>query len=187
MPLLLQPCFDPRLVADAQSDQFLIALHQMGHTTLSNADATCQEGLMHFGYTAVFPKAPPSDQGNHLSAKLAMGQGPAPFFLRMAALMKPWTTRLDTVTHHQGQFPQGRRAWSRSDDDDRPPRVADHTAHSALATGSTSSHASLRDAGFVGPSSCSLLGLSPSFFFPAYTPCQPRFAIQRKKTISSRI
>src|SRR5436309_2767018 len=81
-PRLLQAGLDALLIRHAQGDQFLIALHQMRHTTLGNADATGQEGLMHFGHTAVVPKAPPSYQSNHLSAKLAMGQGPAPFFLR---------------------------------------------------------------------------------------------------------
>src|SRR6266568_532214 len=41
--LLLQPRREPRLVSGAQGDQFLIAVHQMRHTALSNTDTTCQE------------------------------------------------------------------------------------------------------------------------------------------------
>ena len=86
----------------------------MGHTALCNGDATCQEGLMHFGHTAVFPKAPPANQGNHLQAKLAMWERPAPFFLRTVALMKARTVRLHTLPHHQRQFAQTRERGHRA-------------------------------------------------------------------------
>ncbi len=55
-PLLLQACLEPRLVSDAQGDQFFIALHQRGHTALGNTDPAHQEGLMHFANIAVCAK-----------------------------------------------------------------------------------------------------------------------------------
>jgi hypothetical protein len=70
--LLLQPGFDAFLVGDAQGDQFLIAMHQMGHAAQGDGDASCLQGLMHFRYTAMLPEAPLANQGNDVQAKLAM-------------------------------------------------------------------------------------------------------------------
>src|SRR5256714_4965106 len=81
VPLLLQACLDALLIRETQGHQFFIALHQIGHTTLGNADATCLKCLMHLRHTAMFSKAPLTNQGNHFQAKFAMGQRPAPFLL----------------------------------------------------------------------------------------------------------
>src|SRR2546421_12132351 len=78
----------------------------MRHTALSNAHASRQEGLMHFRHTAVFAETPAANQGNHLQAKFAMWQCPSPFFFGTGVFVKAWTVWLDTLTHHQGQFPQ---------------------------------------------------------------------------------
>src|SRR6266700_5025195 len=91
-----------------------IALHQIGHTTLCNAHASCQERLMHFGHTAVVAKTPLTDQGNHFQAEFAMWQRPAPFFFRSITLMKARTVGLDTLTYYQGQFPQTREHGDRA-------------------------------------------------------------------------
>src|SRR6266704_4018599 len=91
-----------------------IALHQMGDTALCNADATRDEHLMHLRHTAMFPKAPPTDQRNDLQAKLAMWQRPTPFFLWTVALMKARTGWLDTLTDDQGQFPETRQRGHRA-------------------------------------------------------------------------
>src|SRR6266566_7934863 len=112
--LLLQACLDPLVIADAQSHQFLIALHQMGHTALRNADATRYQGLVHFGHTAVFAKTPLANQGNHFQAEFAMRQRPAPFFFGTVALMKARTAWRDTLTHHGSQFPETRECGDRA-------------------------------------------------------------------------
>jgi len=71
--LLLEPRFDPFLIRQAQGDQFLIAVHQMGHTAQRNADPACHQGLMHFWHTAMLPKTKLPNQGNHVQAKFTMG------------------------------------------------------------------------------------------------------------------
>src|SRR5207244_10021515 len=102
---LRQACLDARLIRHTQGHQLFIALHQIGHTALRNTDATCLKRLVPLRYTAMFPEAPLTDQGNHFQAKLAMRQRPAPFFFRSIPLMKARTGRLDTLTHNEGQLP----------------------------------------------------------------------------------
>src|SRR5438874_6775164 len=106
--LLLQACLDALLICDTQGHQFFIALHQIGHAALRNTNATCGKRLMHLRNTAMFPKAPLTNQRNHLQAKLAVWQRPAPFLLWSVGLMETRTTWLNTLTHHQSQSPQTR-------------------------------------------------------------------------------
>ena len=63
---------------------------------------------MHFGDTAVLAKTPLTNQGNHFQAEFAMRQRPVPFFFRSIPLMKARTSRLDTLTDYQSEFPQTR-------------------------------------------------------------------------------
>src|SRR5712692_3996608 len=61
---------------------------------------------MHLGHAAVFAKTPVANQGNHLQAKFAMWQRPAPFFFGPVGDMIARTLRLDTATHDNRQFPE---------------------------------------------------------------------------------
>jgi hypothetical protein len=96
--LFLEPGFDALLIGDAQGNQFLIAVHQMGYTAQGNTDPARHEGLMHFGHAAVFPKPPLANQSNDLQAKFAVRQGPAPFFFGTLAAMVVGAGRLDAPT-----------------------------------------------------------------------------------------
>src|SRR5438309_6430956 len=112
--LLLQSRLDSVLIRDAQGHHFFIALHQIGHTALRNTNATCLKRLMHLRNTAMFPEAPLTNQRNHLQAKLAVWQRPAPFLLWSVGLMETRTTWLNTLTHHQSQSPQTREREDRA-------------------------------------------------------------------------
>jgi hypothetical protein len=113
--LLLQAGLDALLIPHAQGDQFLIAMHQMRHSALSYAHATRQERLMHFRHTAVVAKPPQPNQRNHLQAKFAVRQRPAPFLLWSIGLMEAWATRLDTTFALQGLTSRGHPSGSRCD------------------------------------------------------------------------
>ncbi len=113
----------------------------------------------------MFPKAPLTNQRNHLQAKLAVWQRPAPFLLRSVGLMEARTTRLDTTFARPGSISTNQRAWQPSGGCDGPPRRTDHTAHNALSTGSRSFHAPLRGVRFVEPSFFSCGEYVPPFPF----------------------
>src|SRR4051812_20305701 len=133
--LLPQAGLDPLVIGDAQSHQFFIALHQRGHTALCNADATRQEGLMHFGHAAVFVKAPHPDQCHHLQAKLAVRQRPASFLLWSVGLMEARTSRLDPTSAPRGSTSTDHPSRSRCDARDWLPITTGHTLHSAPVGG----------------------------------------------------
>ncbi|GHO55752.1 hypothetical protein KSB_42270 [Ktedonobacter robiniae] len=72
LPLFLQSGFDPLLIGDTQSDQFFIAMHQIGHAALSDTHSACLERLVDFRDRAMFSKAPLTDQGDDLQTKFPM-------------------------------------------------------------------------------------------------------------------
>src|SRR6266571_7412488 len=83
------------MIRYAQGDQFLVALHQIGHT-------------------ALVAKTKLPNQGNHFQAEFAMRQRPAPFFFRPVGLVKARTVGLDTLTYDQSQLPQTRKGAHRA-------------------------------------------------------------------------
>src|SRR5713226_5001882 len=101
-----QPRLDALVIRHAQRHQFFIALHQIGDTALRDAHPTHQQHAMHLRHTAVFAKAPPPNQSNHLQAKFAVWQRPASLFFGAVCYMIARALRLDTATHHHGQFPE---------------------------------------------------------------------------------
>ncbi|MBF6615037.1 MAG: hypothetical protein IVW55_18190 [Chloroflexi bacterium] len=69
---------------------------------------------MHLWDAAMFAEVPLTNQHNHLQAKLAGWQRPAPLLLWSVGLMETRTTRLNTLTHHQDQSPQTREREDRA-------------------------------------------------------------------------
>jgi hypothetical protein len=109
--LLLQSCLDTLLISNAQGNQFLIAVHQVRYTALSYADATRQEGLMHFRHTAMFAKTPLTNQGNYFQTEFAMWQRPVSFLLWSRGLVKAPTARLDTTFARRESTSRDQTVW----------------------------------------------------------------------------
>src|SRR5690348_6637457 len=107
-----------------------------------------------------------------------MWQGPAPFFLRTIALMKAWATRLDTLTHHQGQFPETRQRGHRT-----MTMIGHPEELATLLTAFLQRYQCLFMRRFQARSSSSHdpspVVLSCLLLLSAYTCCQAFFAIQR--------
>src|SRR6266487_16060 len=177
VPLLLQTGRDPLVVSDAQGHKFFRALHQIGHTALCKAHATCQENLIHLRHTALFAKTPLTDQGNHSPAKFAVGQRPASFFFWSIGVVITRTGGLNTLTHHEGQFPQTRERGHRA--------VAVMGHPQGLTTLLTllfewgECHLMRRFGARVSAGHCcSPVGLVNLLLLSGSTSCQPTFALQ---------
>src|SRR6266516_1150867 len=94
------------MIGYPQGDQFFIALHQIGDTALRDAHPTSQQHAMHLRHTAVLPKAPAANQGNHLQAEFPMWQRPASLFFGTVGHMIARTLRLHTATDYNRQLPE---------------------------------------------------------------------------------
>ena len=68
-------------VGEVERDQFLVALEQMRHGALSNHDPALVQGGMNLRDALVAAVAAQPDEGDHVQAELALGQGEAAFGL----------------------------------------------------------------------------------------------------------
>src|SRR6266567_7841400 len=127
----------------------------------------------------MFPKAKLPKQRNHLQAKFAVWQRPAPFFLRPVGLMEARTTRLTTLTHDQSHSPETREHGN------RPVAVLGHPEELTTLLTTLFQRGQghfMRRFGACASSShrSSPMVLMCLPFLLGYTCCQPEFAIQQK-------
>ena len=74
--LLLETVLEATLVGEAQSEQFFVALKEVGDGALSNSNMSLLEGAMDFRDGAMLTIAQGTDESDDIKAELAVGQNP---------------------------------------------------------------------------------------------------------------
>jgi hypothetical protein len=77
--LLLETVLEATLVGEAQSEQFFVALKEVGDGALSNSDMTLLEGAMNFRDGAMLAVAQRADESDDVKAELVMRECPGAF------------------------------------------------------------------------------------------------------------
>ena len=103
MTLLLEELLETGLVSQAQSEQFFVALEQVGDGALGNSNMTFLKGAMDFGDTAMLAVAQRADERDDVKAEFAVGQGPCTFLFRANGLAVTGARRIVAAADAQGQ------------------------------------------------------------------------------------
>ena len=79
---------EPLVIGQAERDQFLIAVDEVGDSALRQGNAAGEQALVDFGHAAMLSIAQPADERDDIEAEFAMWERPGTFFLRAIGLMK---------------------------------------------------------------------------------------------------
>ncbi len=93
----------PLLIGQAECDQFLIALDEVGDGALGQGDATGEQVLVDFQHAAMLRITQATDQCDDIEAEFPMWERPAAFFLRAIGLMKARAGGGDAAADVEGQ------------------------------------------------------------------------------------
>jgi hypothetical protein len=67
----------PPVIAQGNGEQLVVAVQQVGHGPLGNADAAAQQGGMNLGHAAMLGVAQGACEGDDVQAELVAGEGEA--------------------------------------------------------------------------------------------------------------
>src|SRR6266699_6959883 len=178
--LLLEPCLDALSIRDAQGHQLFIALHQMRDFSFRDRKASGKQALMHLWHTTMLREPPDANECNDIQAKFPMRQRPASFLFGMISHVIPRAGGGGTLTHDHPKLPETLQGYH------LPSTVICHPqAVSALFTGLPKRRQGGCELRFGSRGSsrhrfCSCCKKA-SFSTSAYTYCQGKFSVQRKK------
>jgi hypothetical protein len=102
MALLLEAVLEAVLISEAQSEEFFVALQQIGDGAGSDGDVQVLECLVDLWDRAMFTVAQRANVGNHIEAEFAMGQRPGALFFGANGVMVARTGRVGAAQDGQG-------------------------------------------------------------------------------------